>query len=128
MVPPTATCAGLPLLVTARSQEMPTVVFTLAVLLSVLGSLVDDVTEAVSATVPAGILEATFTPIMISADAPDARVAIVQLTLPVAPTAGVVQVQPAGVDTEAKVVLPGIASVKLTEEAEAGPLFVTVCV
>ena len=54
---------------------------------------------------------------MISADAPDARLAIVQFTVPVAPTAGAVQDQPAGAETEAKVVLPGIASVKLTEDA-----------
>ena len=74
------------------------------------------------------MVDATFTAMIMSAEAPDARLASVQFTFPVAPTAGVVQVQPAGTDTEANVVFGGVASVKLTAEAAAGPLLVTVCV
>ena len=55
-----------------------------------------------------------------------AMLEIVQVTLPVVPTTGVVQDQPGGVATEANVVFSGVASVKLTVVAAADPLFVTV--
>ena len=57
------------------------------------------------------------------ADVPAVRLGLVQVTDVV-----VTQVQPAGAETETKVVLVGMASVKLAPEAAAGPLFVMVWV
>src|ERR1700685_1256294 len=128
MVPPAATGVGVPLLVTARSQSTETVVATVVLLLAVFGSLVEEVIVEVAVIVPAATVAATFTPMIMSADAPEARLVSVQFTLPVAPTAGYVHAQPGGTDTEAKVVFAGMASWKITAEAAAGPLFVTVCV
>jgi hypothetical protein len=45
-----------------------------------------------------------------------------------ATTGGAVQDHPAGGDTDWNVVFAGVASVKLTLAADAGPLLVTVCV
>jgi hypothetical protein len=53
---------------------------------------------------------------------------MVQEILPVAPTAGVVQVHVPGLVSEKKVVLVGTASVKLTVVAVDGPVFVSDCV
>jgi len=128
-VAPAATGLGTPLLVTARSQSTVTGVSTVVLLLLLIGSLVEDVTVEVAVIVPAATVAGTFTPMMMSADVPEARVVSVQFTLPVEePTAGYVQAHPAGMDTEAKVVFAGIASLKITAEAAAGPLLVTVCV
>jgi hypothetical protein len=66
---------------------------------------------------------ATFTTTTMSADVAETMLASVQLTEVV-----VVQDQPTGADTETNVVLAGIASVKTTFVAVAGPLFVMVCV
>jgi hypothetical protein len=52
-----------------------------------------------------------------------------QEIFPVPPTPGMVgHVQPAGTPSETNVVFVGTVSVKVTFVAEAGPLFVTVCV
>jgi hypothetical protein len=59
---------------------------------------------------------------------PDARDAIVHVTVPVPLTAGVVQLQAAGLVSDWNVVLVGIASVKLTVVAVDGPLLVMDCV
>lgn len=59
-----------------------------------LGSLVLDVTEDVAVMVPWGAVAGTFTTIMMSASVPGAIEGSVQFTVPVAPTAGAVQVQP----------------------------------
>ena len=128
MLLPAATGFGVPLFVTVRSQAVVTVVVTVVLLFAALGSLVAEETVEFAVMVPAAIFGATFTTTMMSAEAPDARLGSVQLTFPVAPTAGVVQDHPAGMETETNVVLAGVASVKLTVDAAAGPLFVTVCV
>src|SRR5580704_1448740 len=128
MLPPAATGLGLPLLVTARLQAVLTVVTMVVLLLAEVGSLVAEETDELAVMLAAMTVDATFTTTMMSAEVPEAMVGSVQVTLPVAPTAGVVHVQPAGAETEAKVVLVGVASVKLTAEAAAGPLFVTVWV
>src|SRR5438445_235074 len=74
-----------------------TVVVAVAVLLRRLGSEVVEVTVAVlEIVVPSGVLGLTWTTMVNVAVAPLARDAVVQLTVPVEPTAGVVQVQPAG--------------------------------
>jgi hypothetical protein len=125
---PAATGLGLPLFVTVKSQAVVTVVVTVVLLFAELGSGVSDVTEEFAVIVTGATFDATFTTTIMSAEAPAARLRSVQLTFPVAPTAGVVQDQPAGIETETNVVLRGVASVKLTEDAVPGPLFVTVCV
>ena len=87
-----------------------------------LGSVVPEAeTEEFAVIVVAATVGARFTTTMMSADAPAATLGLVQVT-------EAVHVQPAGAETDTKVVLAGIASVKLAVDAAAGPLFVTVCV
>ena len=83
-------------------------------------------TDELAVMVVAASVEARLTTTIIFADVPEAKVGAVQVMLPVAPTAGVVQDQPAGTEMDANVVFVGTASKKLTPDAEAGPLFVTV--
>ena len=122
MLLPAATGFGVPLLVTVRSQAVVTVVVTVVLLFAGLGSLAEE-TEEFAVIVSAGTVGATLTTTMISTVAPAARLGMVQVT-----EAVTVHVHPAGGATETKVVLAGIGSVKLTVDAAAGPLFVTVCV
>src|SRR5450432_2764579 len=112
MLPPAATGSGASPLVTARSHLSCTSVVTTVLLLLNVGSLVAEDTDEFAVIVPAATLGATLTKMMMSAEAPAARLGFVQVTDVV-----VVQVQPAGAETETKVVLAGIASVKLTVEA-----------
>ena len=100
----------------------------MVLLLAEVGSLVVAVTDEFAVIVPAATVAGTFTTTIMSAVAPTARLGSVQFTFPVPPTAGVVQIQPAGADTDWNVVFVGVASVKLTPAAAAGPLFVTACV
>src|SRR5258708_29543842 len=123
MLLPANTGFGVPLLVTAKSQSGVTLVTTVVLLLAALGSPVVAEMEEFAVIVATTTVEATFTTTMMSADAPAARVGSLQVTEGV-----MTQVQPTGAETEANVVLAGIASVKVTAEADAGPLFVTVCV
>src|ERR1700684_3243245 len=123
MLLPAATGLGLPLLVTVRSHLSTMGGLTVVLLLAELGSIVADETEEFAVIVPAATVGATFTTTMMSAEAPAAKFGSVQVTDVV-----VVQDQPAGAETETNVVLSGIASVKLTAEAFAGPLLVTVWV
>src|SRR5580658_7155683 len=75
----------------------PTSVVAIAVLFAVLGSVTDElaVTESVI-TVPFVAAVYTFTTSEKRAAVLPAMLTLVQTTLPVAPTSGVVQVQPAG--------------------------------
>src|ERR1700722_4966599 len=131
MLPPAATGLGVPLLVTTRSQAtINGVEAMMLVLFPVFGSLGVVVTLEVStmglaAAVPVG---GTLTTTIMSASAATARLAAVQFTLPVAPTAGAVQLHPAGARTDSNVVLAGVPSVKLRPVAAAGPLLVIVWV
>ena len=52
----------------------------------------------------------------------------VQVIVPAASTAGVVQVQPAGAVMDWKLVFGGVVCVKVAPVATAGPMFVTLCV
>jgi hypothetical protein len=101
-------------------------VAVVVLLLAELGSVVEEETVEVAVIVVAAIEEATFTTTIMLEDAPEAKLASVQVTVPVAPTAGVVQVQPAGAEIEANVVFVGTTSVKVAFVELAGPLFVTV--
>src|SRR5712675_357021 len=123
MLLPAITGLGVPLLVTAKSHSGVTLVTTVVLLLARLGSPVVAEIDEFAVMVATTTDGATFTTTMISADAPAARFGSVQVT-----EAVITQVQPAGAETETNVVLAGIASVKLTVEAAAGPLFVTACV
>lgn len=110
------------MLVTARSHNVATFVTTVVLLLVELGSLADE-TEEFAVIVATATVGATFTTTMMSAEAPEARLEMVQVT-----DAVVVQDQPTGAETETNVEFVGIASVKLIAVAVAGPLLVTVCV
>ena len=131
MLPPGATPFGEAALVTTKSAPaaVPTMVEAEAVLLAEFGSLTDELTFAVSVmmvplVVPAFTL---VTSEKVAAVLP-AIFRLVQTTLPVLPTAGVVQLQPAGVAIETNVALLGTASTSEALSAALGPLLVTTCV
>lgn len=131
MLPPPRTGFGEAEVATARSAcpAVATTTFTVALLLVGFGSLVVALTFAVSEiTVPDGVPAVTWSTGLKVAVAPKASDAMVQVMVPVPPTAGVTQDQPAGVGKDTKVVFAGNVSVKLTVAAAAGPLFVTTCV
>lgn len=91
------------------------------------GSVVEEMTDAVLLIV---VSQATFG-LSLTVNAkfvkPVARVAMLQVIAPVPPTEGVAQVQPAGDVRDWKVVLFGVAPVKVTAVAAvAAVLFVTV--
>src|ERR1022692_4776148 len=121
MLLPAATGLGAPALVTVRSHLSTIVVLTVVLLLAAVGSAVVDGTEELAVMVPAAMVGATFTTTRMSAEALAGRVGSLQVTEVV-----VTQDHPTGAETETKVVLAGIASVKLTADAAPGPLLVTV--
>jgi hypothetical protein len=105
-----------------------TTVVEAAVLLAVLGSVgVAETVAVLEMTVPGAVPVLTLTTSGKLAPAPEATEGFVQLTVPAAPTAGVVQVQPAGTGAkDTKVVFVGMTSVNEAPVATAGPLLVTV--
>jgi hypothetical protein len=109
----------------SASPVIETFVIVVALLLAGIGSVVvDEVAEAVlliGVVVPAVILSGKL------AVAKAARLAIVQVTVPVPPTAGFVQVQPVGFIIDENVVPVGMVSVNVTFKAVLGPLLVKVC-
>ncbi len=122
---PATTVAG-PLFVTARSAEVVTVAELFALLLPGFESLVDELPDAVFVIVdPLMAFALTLKTSVKAAEAPLASVAIEQLTVPVPPTAGVVQDQPAGAETETNAVFGGSTSVSVALSAAIRPLFVT---
>ena len=126
---PARTGLGVPLFVTAMSHLSCTYTAVVVVLLAVFGSDVVDDTVEIAVVVPEVADAETSTTTTMFAEAPAAKLAeSVHVIVPVEPTGGVVQVHPAGARTEAKVVCDGVASVKVTPVAAAGPLFVIVCV
>ena len=94
----------------------------------VVGSVEVVVTFAVLLSGPVGAEPDTLTTIVKVADAPEARLAFVHVTVPAAPTLGFVQANtgPMFCASETNVVLAGNVSVKETLVAGEGPLFVTV--
>jgi len=131
MLPPGATPFGDAALVTIRSAHAaaPTTVEAEAVLLAEFGSLTDELTFAVSViTVPFAVPVFTLTTSEKVAAVLPGIFRSVQTTLPVLPTAGVVQLQPAGVAIETNVALLGTASTSEALSAALGPLLVTTCV
>jgi hypothetical protein len=90
------------------------------------GSVVAEEIVAVFVIVaPAPALIAT---IKVKTALPGGNEAIVHVTVPPEPTAGVVQLQPAGEVTETKLVPAGNTSVRVNVEAVLGPALLTVMV
>src|SRR5688500_18489718 len=107
MLPAGSTGSGVSAIVTARSADgVATVVVVVAVSLPGVGSAVAEPTVAVSViTVPPAVPESTFTTRVNTSLAEAATLGLLQLTVPVAPTAGVVQLHPPGEVSEVNVVL-----------------------
>ena len=126
---PALTGSVAALLLTPKSAEVLTVVFTVDELLPELGSLLVVEMVAVFERVELfGALGLTWTTKVKVAEAPLAMLATEQFTVPVAPTDGVVQANAAPVFwvQETKVVLVGTVSLREMFSAVTGPLLVTV--
>src|SRR5438270_10195186 len=128
MFDPAVIGLGVPEFVTFRSQATMTFVVTVVVLFEGSGSEVVAETDDDAVIELATTVGATPRTTMMSVEVPEATVGLVQVIVPVPPTAGVVQVHPAGCEIDWKVVFAGVASVNVAPDAAAGPLFVTVCV
>src|SRR5438132_3583158 len=124
MLLPGAAVAG-PVLVTARSADVATVVVTVDVLLAAFVSVVVVAAEAVLVMVEP---LPTCTTIVKVAVAPAASVGLVSVIVPVPPGAGVKLVKPAGWVSETNVVPAGVSSVREMFCASLGPAFVSVIV
>src|SRR5690242_6014286 len=97
-----------------------------AALLPGVGSDVgDDTVASLVNTVPSGVFARTVTLMETVALAPLARTSVSHSIVLFAPVAGVVQCQPAGIETPSKVVPGGSGSLILTALASLGPWFVT---
>src|SRR5438046_1320786 len=121
---PDVASAGALLLI-ARSAAR-TLVVAVAVLFMRFGSKVAELTVAAFTIVlPSGAAGLTWTTRVKVAVAPLASVAVVQFTVPGEPTAGVVQVQPAGVGIDWNVVSSGSGSFMVTLAAAFGPALLT---
>ena len=91
------------------------------------GSAVAELTVAVSTIIVGGAAASTVTTRLNTAG-PPVKLALVQVTVPVAPTAGVVHDQPPGDASEVNVVLAGITLLIDTLAAALGPLLSSVIV
>ena len=104
----------------------PTIVVAVALLFAEFGSVADEATEtAFVIAVPFATPVFTFTTIVKVPEVDPAMFVSVQLTLPVPPTIGVMQLHPAGALREMKVVLAGIVVTRVALSAALGPVFVT---
>ena len=98
---PAVTGDGAPELVTTKSTARLTIVLTVVELLGALGSLTAEVTDELAVmVVPSAVAAFTFTLTLTFATVPAAKLGFVHVMVPVAPTAGVTQVQPAGALTD----------------------------
>src|SRR3982074_1930332 len=105
---------------------VPTTVFTVAVLLEEMGSMAEELTEAISEiTVPLAVPAFTFTTRVKVPAVEPGILELLQTVLPVPPTPGVMQLQPAGDAIETKVVFAGIVATSVALSAALGPLLVT---
>ena len=125
---PTITGSGESLIVIDKSADAVTVVVAVAVSLPVFGSGVVEVTTAeLEITVPDATDGVTLT-VKVNTLLPGEKLDNEHEIEPVTPTAGVVHVQAPAVASETNVVPVGKASVRVTELALFGPLFVAVIV
>ena len=83
---------------------------------------------ALASSVPAAVSAGMFAVSAKLAVAPAGIVALLQLIVPPAPTAGVLHVKPGASASETKVVAPGSVSLSATFVAAAGPPLMTVMV
>src|SRR2546430_11325027 len=126
MLLPALTGSGESVLVTDRLATVPTVVISVQLLLAAFGSVVVELAVAVLLiTVPSGRAALTLTTSVNRKLVLGGSVgSVVQVTVPVPPTAGVVQPGPAPVN-DTNVVPTGIASVNVTPWALLGPALLT---
>ena len=129
VVPPGVTLVTPSVLVIARSALTGapiTVSASLAALLAGTGSAVAELTVAVLViTVPPATAMPTLTVRLNAALPPAARVAMVQVTVPPAPTAGVTHDQPGAAVSDTKVVPAGSVSARVAPVAASGPALAT---
>ena len=112
-------------MVTLALLALATVTMAVALLPVRFGTILLAVAVSVSAMlVPDAVLELTCSVSVKFAVALTAKVLAVQLMVPAAPTAGVVQIQPVAVIAW-KLVLGGVGCEKVSVVAAAGPLLVT---
>src|SRR5689334_7161173 len=131
MFEPAFTGSGVSVTLTDRSADggVATVVVVVAESLPGVGSAVAVATVAESViTVPPGVAASTLTTRVNTSLAAAATLERQQVTEPVAPTAGVVQDQPAAETSDTKVVFAGIASLSVAVAAASGPELPTVIV
>jgi hypothetical protein len=117
--------------VTERSAAAMTLVVAVAELFPGTSSVVLlDMVAVLLIVVPSGVLAFTFTTMLKLALAFAAKVAMVQVTVPVAPGAGLVQEKdgPAVCAIDTNVVFAGVASLSETFWASLGPAFATLIV
>src|SRR5438132_1155091 len=124
-----APCSAGPVFVTERSAPALTVV-VLAVAESFLGKLsvvLLDTVAVLVIVVPLGVFEFTLTTRLKLALSPAANVAMVHVTVPVSPGAGLAQAKagPAVCVIDTNVVFAGVASLSETFWASLGPAFET---
>ena len=125
---PAVTGSGESIFATDKSVDVATVLVVVPVLLLVLGSGTGELAVAEFAMrVPLVVFAFTFTTSVNVIDAPTPVVVPnpVAVTFPVPPTAGVVDVHPAGAEKETKVVFAGTASVIEMFDAGDGPPLLT---
>src|SRR6266550_5441157 len=125
---PEITGSGLAILVTEMSALVPiTMVEVVELLFSSLGSKVVVLTVAVFVKKVPGVASAgTWTTNVKTSPLVKERLGFVQSTVPLAPTAGVVQVQPAGADSDTNVSVAGSGSFRSAFSAGSELLLVTV--
>jgi hypothetical protein len=130
MLLPASTGFGEATLETDRfGAVVPTTVVTVAVLLEELGSAAEELTDAVSEiTVPFAVPAFTFTTSVKVPAVEPSILELLQTTLPVPPTPGPIQLQPAGDAMETNVVFAGTGATSVALSAALGPLLVTTCV
>jgi len=117
---PEPTVAGVNVL-TTEGTGFCTVVVAVAMLLARLGSALVLATVAVFVSVPPIVAAAVACATIVKLSAPAGSVAIENVTVPAAPTAGVVTVQPGGALADTNVVLAGSGSETTTPVAGSGP-------
>jgi len=117
----------VPLIVAVIVGQL-TVVVAVALSLDELISLVDKEMLAVLLIIVPWVKLGATTTTSVNMEFPGEKVALEQVIVPPAPTAGVVQDQPAGEESEKKVVPAGNVLDSETEVASLGPVFVTVIV
>jgi hypothetical protein len=111
------------LFVALKAPSGVTVVVAVAVLFAVFESVDEVATVAVVEIVPDALADTVA--VRVKDDVPVAKLAFEQFTEPVAPTAGVVQLQPAGVMSEAKLSGAERGTFSVAELALDGPALVT---